>query len=670
MNKWYFPGGLDLSVVGANHAGIESFLTDIPNSLTREIIQNSLDVKNPQVDRPVKIVFSFGEISCQEIPGIEDLKNNVIPLAKEYWKEKNQQTYDFVKKFEKSINKGKIDVLTISDYYTTGLYEVNYDTLVKGEAFSEKNDETAGGSKGIGKFAPFAASELRMVFYNSIDTNIVKRFAGVLNFVSYHDMSSDRAGRKYVTQGRGTYEGNDGGINFLKAYRSESGTDVSIIGLISIEYWIERIVLSVLNNFLVSIYSGNLEVEIHNGSERIECISKESLDEYMNLLERLCDKKTTPNSWKKLMNSDIRRTLIATSGYYKTLIDTSEDKLIFNLPEEWIERYSFIDNIKDGTLQIFKHDNGSRKVLQLRKTGMKISEKANISGDIPFSGIFQATGDKLNSFLRSMENVNHDIWTADRLSTDMQKVAKNFLNDLRSWYKDKIIGSFSINIDDEVDAIGIASLLPLEMVSQGSLNNGDSENGIWFGVKNILKRENIHKTNNTSVDGDSEEKIIAQIAKQVESGEGKEGGSDGYSGSHGNGGGRTAGILGMGPIEGNRGNDSNPVNSSLKFEEIDSSGFLKLKILEINASNGAYILSGISSVSKKMLGIALFSIGENGQSYIKSVTSVSSETNKVDLKGDRVLIYDVQKNERFQISIAIDSTVRVKMRGCTYELKS
>ena len=41
------------TIVGINDAGIETFTADMHRSLVREIIQNSLDAKNPQIDEPV-----------------------------------------------------------------------------------------------------------------------------------------------------------------------------------------------------------------------------------------------------------------------------------------------------------------------------------------------------------------------------------------------------------------------------------------------------------------------------------------------------------------------------------------------------------------------------------------------------------------------------------------
>ena len=43
MKYWEFPGGYGLTPTGSNGAGIETFLDNIPMSLTREVLQNSID---------------------------------------------------------------------------------------------------------------------------------------------------------------------------------------------------------------------------------------------------------------------------------------------------------------------------------------------------------------------------------------------------------------------------------------------------------------------------------------------------------------------------------------------------------------------------------------------------------------------------------------------------
>ena len=56
---------------------------------------------------------------------------------------------------------------------------------------------TAGGSFGIGKFAPFACSDFRTVFYSTLDKDGVKAYQGVSRLTSFRTASG------MVTQGTG-----------------------------------------------------------------------------------------------------------------------------------------------------------------------------------------------------------------------------------------------------------------------------------------------------------------------------------------------------------------------------------------------------------------------------------------------------------------------------------
>ena len=55
MKYWEFPGGFGLTPTGSNGAGIETFLDNIPMSLTREVLQNSIDAHQKDLDAPVRV---------------------------------------------------------------------------------------------------------------------------------------------------------------------------------------------------------------------------------------------------------------------------------------------------------------------------------------------------------------------------------------------------------------------------------------------------------------------------------------------------------------------------------------------------------------------------------------------------------------------------------------
>lgn len=109
----------------------------------------------------------------------------------EYWNDgNNQKTTRFFDKAIDVFNQDFIDVLRISDFNTTGLtgsdkdYNSAWQNLVKSSGVSNKGG-TSGGSFGIGKSAPFACSDLRTVFYSTIDNQGLKAFQGIARLVSF-----------------------------------------------------------------------------------------------------------------------------------------------------------------------------------------------------------------------------------------------------------------------------------------------------------------------------------------------------------------------------------------------------------------------------------------------------------------------------------------------------
>ena len=148
MKYWEFPGGYGLTPTGSNGAGIETFLDNIPMSLTREVLQNSIDAHQKDLDTPVRVEFKFETIQAKEILGENELINDILPKAERFWKEKNNaDTLHYLETFKSVLTSETIDMLVISDYNTTGLNNQNFASLVEGDGYSEKSDETSAGSK-------------------------------------------------------------------------------------------------------------------------------------------------------------------------------------------------------------------------------------------------------------------------------------------------------------------------------------------------------------------------------------------------------------------------------------------------------------------------------------------------------------------------------------------
>lgn len=661
MKYWEFPGGFGLTPTGSNGAGIETFLDNIPMSLTREVLQNSIDAHQKDLDAPVRVEFKFETIQAKEILGENELIDDILPKAERFWKEKNNaDTLHYLETFKSVLTSETIDMLVISDYNTTGLNNKNFASLIEGDAYSEKTDETSAGSKGIGKAAPFAASNLRTVFYNSKSTNDGDKFAGVINFVSYRDdekVSFDGSTASYITQSRGRLFSDIEVPTRFTQNRQQYGTDLYVMGLKKIENWKEKIILAVLNNFLVALQNNKLEVIVDD-----ETINELTLSDYLNSI------KETLRIGKYVLSTDERNTFYNTYSYYLAL--SSENKKIFTIPEEWIEEYSFIEDTNDATLYlVLDEEHPTRRVLQTRRSGMTIFERNRINGSIPFSGVFYATGRELNIFLKNLENVNHDNWSSDREDDSNRKKTEQFLKALYHWYKEKVEEGFGNEDGEAIKAFGLNELLPMMAPKDGDADKIE-DSGITSRVSNIVIKEKASKPSVT--DEASESKTLDRIMAEIELGDGDSTGSG--SERKGEGGGNSAdNQYGHGEDEpGEQGEvDGGDPSVSVKFTEVNNPDYLKMKIIDVDSDNGMYRLIGITTKRKTRLGFSFQSIGENGVAYNKTIKDISSKSeNQVTLHGSKKFsVEDLEVNKRFIVDFTIEDHMRVKMKGVTYELK-
>lgn len=660
MKYWEFPGGFGLTPTGSNGAGIETFLDNIPMSLTREVLQNSIDAHQKDLDAPVRVEFKFETIQAKEILGENELIDDILPKAERFWKEKNNaDTLHYLETFKSVLTSETIDMLVISDYNTTGLNNKNFASLIEGDAYSEKTDETSAGSKGIGKAAPFAASNLRTVFYNSKSTNDGDKFAGVINFVSYRDdekVSFDGSTASYITQSRGRLFSDIEVPTRFTQNRQQYGTDLYVMGLKKIENWKEKIILAVLNNFLVALQNNKLEVIVDD-----ETINELTLSDYLNSI------KETLRIGKYVLSTDERNTFYNTYSYYLAL--SSENKKIFTIPEEWIEEYSFIEDTNDATLYlVLDEEHPTRRVLQTRRSGMTIFERNRINGSIPFSGVFYATGRELNIFLKNLENVNHDNWSSDREDDSNRKKTEQFLKALYHWYKEKVEEGFGNEDGEAIKAFGLNELLPMMAPKDGDADKIE-DSGITSRVSNVVIKEKASKPSVT--DEASESKTLDRIMAEIELGDGD---STGSGERKGEGGGNSAdNQYGHGEDEpGEQGEvDGGDPSVSVKFTEVNNPDYLKMKIIDVDSDNGMYRLIGITTKRKTRLGFSFQSIGENGVAYNKTIKDISSKSeNQVTLHGSKKFsVEDLEVNKRFIVDFTIEEHMRVKMKGVTYELK-
>lgn len=406
--KWNFPSNNFGQIFGIADSGVETFKGSPIKSLAREICQNSLDASLGN-DEPTRIEFKMFEIEPHNIPDYNTLED-ALRRALDFWsQQQSTKAKTFFDQALEAIHKPTITCLRISDFNTSGLvgsleeYNSPWCNLTKSSGASDKSG-SHGGSFGIGKFAPYACSALRTVFYSTSDKDGVCASQGVSRLTSFKNKINE------ITQGTGFY-GNDKNSPMYKQYSLDptysrsaenSGTDIFITAFTGDNRWQHQMVASILDGFLYAIYSGTLVVDVDG-----TIISKDTLADLMI-------------SHKKYFNEHA-------DEYYQALTD---DKLARIFTKELTYDPEIIGKL---TLKLMIMPSYSRRVAMIRQTGMKIKDKGNINGLIPFAGTLFIEGEAINSYLRSLENPQHLEWEVER--AENKSKAKRLLTTLTHFIK-------------------------------------------------------------------------------------------------------------------------------------------------------------------------------------------------------------------------------------------
>lgn len=427
--NWFFPSNNYGAVTGIGEASIETFKGMPYCSLAREICQNSLDARlNP--NRPVIIEFSESTIQKTSILGYTELQKAMSSCLTFWTEQHNKKTIDFFKTANKIIESDLINILRISDFNTTGLqgsdkeFNTPWNNLVKAVGVSDKNG-TAGGSFGIGKAAPFACSDLRTIFYATKDIDGLSAFQGIAKLVSFKEKNFFGTDKDSMTSGTGYYSADKKNTPLRECYsivpnykRTKTGTDIFILGFHKSGDWQTEIITSLLEEFLIAIYNNELQIKV-------------------------CDTIIKSDNLCEIIETYKENAKIA-YNYYQVLTD---DKAV--VYEENIE------DLGKAELRVLVKPELHRKIMMCRKNGMKIFDKANISGTIPFAGICILKDDKINEYFREMENPQHNAWEPERHTSDTKTSAKKNMSALYKFVKNKVIELGKRTTIDEMDAEGM-----------------------------------------------------------------------------------------------------------------------------------------------------------------------------------------------------------------------
>lgn len=473
--RWDYPLAGSGDDVGFNEAGIGMFKSQPYLSLAKEILQNSLDARGKNVPdgQPVRVKFSRIEVSVDDIPGVEQLADTIDACC-EYAKGDDLEKMQQVKAYSDNHlrTEGMIPVLKISDYNTTGLIGVD-DTennekcwykLVRSNSSTNKSNGSSG-SQGVGKFAVYNFTKVRTIIYSTLTEDGARGIQGK-NILTTFRTPED--GKKRVNRARFGMPVADEDvmpINDEKEipsvfHRSEIGTDIFIIGFEKDQDWLEQIAMSVIEFFFFAIYKGTLEVDLEDEEKKLH-IGADNLNEMIGKYE---------DYYKSSGYEDDENFQYTAPLYWKAVTSSLEGgEGRFHIIEDFTYHGKSMGQFE--LYLLMSAEFSDRRILEMRKAGMKIREDTKFRLQPSFLGVFIATGDgavslepsdNISSFLRKCENPSHDAWSAANYPEEKDK-AKSIINSIHRRILEIIKEKMPKTNEPEIKAYGVNELL----VSQG-----------------------------------------------------------------------------------------------------------------------------------------------------------------------------------------------------------
>jgi len=627
--KWKFPPRCGGEKSGFRIPDLEHFKKNDPFvSLTREIIQNSLDAKDPKSQRPVEVTFEVESQATKSFPDIDRFKRIIKRCLEESVAKKDKDAENFYQNAQNIFNHPHIKILKISDMNTTGLTPDTWDNLVKTSGVSEKKTSTAGGSYGFGKSAPFACSQLKTIFYSSLDEDDNYLFQGKTMFQTHTDVDTGQS-----TQRNGYYGLDDdeiGPINnlseinrdYLFYKREAKGTSIFVMGLINKNDWYDNIAISVLLNFFPALNDDKLIVKIKPDNGEIINLGKYGL-------QKMVDKFTSTKAYTKKKTKDYLNEIF--EAYIETKKEDGKNQSIS------------IQDIKDlGQVKISTYlgkDLPSRNIFY-RSNGMIIENRYHTVKNC--ISIVEIIGDGLNEFLRMLENPTHEKWEPSRYETDPDK-ARGILKTIQDLVRESKNELLNKEVDSEIDFSGMEKYLPddPDLISK----NADDDKII----------EKISKPKLPEIKTTKKSKAADKKPRKVLSGDDDGGGSLGENPGKGTPGKKKGPIRPEGPGGGEDGDQKKQ-----KFELFNLN-----KIRAISTLKGAYQIILSSNDDKSIfLELSIRSEGANYKLGVESATYQNSEleinpTNNyigpIDLKKDQEIKINVQLTDKENYTLGVDS---------------
>jgi hypothetical protein len=278
-------------------------------------------------------------------------------------------------------SKPRLSALKVGDFNTKGVTGSDIDrtknwyNLIRCAGSSSKWGGE-GGSFGIGKNAPFAASRLRTVFYSTLTADGCA-FQGVSTLVS-HILPDGSTAQPIGFMGGAHGESIREPDAILPEFRrTESGLDILVLEYPATATWKNDLIHSVLDNFWPAIDFGDLVVTVDDHT-----INRSNLP--------------------KLLGEFSGQEDFTAHRYYQAFT-TPTHRFDDKLP-----------TLKECNLRLYVGDiDLPKRIAMVRKTGMVVEKRGYLRSLMPFCGVFLCRNDEGNLLLREMEPPRHDVWDPD-----------------------------------------------------------------------------------------------------------------------------------------------------------------------------------------------------------------------------------------------------------------
>ena len=531
---WCFPPTNGGRVDGFNDPGIAHFDGNPLVSLARETIQNSLDAKAGS--GPVQMSFEIQEVAREDSLGRDELAAAINACLQEI-KDDDDKARGMLSHASELLQRNKLPYLRVSDRNTTGLRHGHWKALVKLQGASVKEKRSAGGSHGIGKYAPFAVSPLRTVFYwtqfeqDGASHELFQGKAVLMSHAEPGPVASETQGTGFfgIVDRCRELSGDSIPKRIRRVERGEgrgNGTSLWIAGFRTDDDWQAGIARSVIANFFYAIEHEMLSVVIEPNDEMRD----------LDLME--IDSSTIFQWFGHLAPA-------VPAGQPRS----DEDDAVAEAYQFWdVTRGSDPTAEKEDAdlghcrLWVRVSDGLPSKVGFVRQTGMLITTQQpglmRFRGLNEFIAVCVFESDRGNELLRKMENPQHDRFEPDRLPEEERRRGKRALTRITSWIREEISKCAAPPSEgDATDLDELAQYLP-DLQPDEEFDAPDRKEGErGFSGQNVIRLK---------------PRVMAVKPLPVEATESEVGGGDdmGEEGGNGQGEGGGGGGDGVGPEEG------------------------------------------------------------------------------------------------------------------------